>query len=211
MERIARLSMIAALLAFAACGGDEDEAPADPPLPVALISGPSFADLADLLTFDASASTGPGELEFDWTIEGPGGEVRRPERNGERMATFRADAVGTWRIALELRDGMGRRSSDGLSVRVRSVPVAEPGKDRLVRVGDPVSLDGSASQDPGGAALAFSWRCVWSPQFVPVAIDGADAAVATFVPELEGEYVFVLTVDNGEVERESRQLSILAH
>ncbi|HWV37423.1 MAG TPA: PKD domain-containing protein [Vulgatibacter sp.] len=204
-----RLTMIAALLALvAACGGDEEGAPAAPPLPVARLAGPTVAELGDLLTFDASASSGPFALEYDWRFESPEGLVQRPVRNGERMATLRADQVGTWRVTLEIRDERGREASDALSVRMRSVPVAEPGKDRLVKVGETVSLDGSASHDPGGAALSYSWEIRIAPEVVDI-VD-ADAAIATFVPKSPGEYVFALTVSNGERSATSRDLTILA-
>ncbi len=73
-------------------------------------------------------------------------------------------------------------------------PVAMPGINQTVMVNTEVALDGSASFDPAGNPLTFSWRQV---NGVPVILSNPNQAFTTFFPDLPGIYSFELTVDNG--------------
>lgn len=70
-------------------------------------------------------------------------------------------------------------------------PVAAAGPDLEVLVGDLVELDGSASQDPQGDELAFTWTRLSGPA---VELEGADVEHASFVPQVAGMYTLGLTV-----------------
>ncbi|NQV33330.1 MAG: DNRLRE domain-containing protein, partial [Phycisphaeraceae bacterium] len=54
-------------------------------------------------------------------------------------------------------------------------PVANAGEDRVVEVGETVSLDGSASHDPDGDELAFTWT--WIIDNVPYSTTGVEPTV----------------------------------
>ena len=120
MPRLVRLTLLSALLVFAACGGEDDERPGAPPPPVARIEGEAFADLGDMVFLDGGASTGPGKLTYAWSIETPAGASFEPARPGERTLSFVPDAPGNWRATLLVRDGLGRESTDALSIRIRA-------------------------------------------------------------------------------------------
>jgi PKD repeat protein len=71
---------------------------------------------------------------------------------------------GTYKVTLTVSDDSGSNcsvASDTLDVVVNAPPVPAAGKDREVFIGganDAVLLDGSASSDPDGGALAYTWR-----------------------------------------------------
>jgi hypothetical protein len=73
-----------------------------------------------------------------------------------------------------------------------SPPVANAGPAQRVSPGT-VTLNGSASYDPLGEALQYSWKQISGPQ---VAITPANQAVATFLATVGNSYVFSLTVTN---------------
>ncbi len=77
-------------------------------------------------------------------------------------------------------------------------PTAEAGPPQTVIEGDPVTLDGAGSTDPGNsAALAYQWTQTGGTP--TVTLTGADTATATFTaPDLPGNTVltFTLTVTN---------------
>ena len=114
----------------------------------------------DTVSFDGSASRDQdGKLqEYTWDF----GDGSAP-LDGDKVAHVFAKP-GTYRVALTVTDDAGSSCSattDTLDVVVNAPPVADAGKDREVFIGganDAVLLDGSASTDPDGRALDFSWQ-----------------------------------------------------
>ena len=81
-----------------------------------------------------------------------------------------------------------------------SGPTADAGPDRDVVVGEAVVLDGSASSDPDGEPLTYSWSVQVQPSGSSAAIADADAVQASFTPDAEGAYEVQLQVSDGRAE-----------
>src|SRR5690349_15490190 len=77
-------------------------------------------------------------------------------------------------------------------------PAANAGPDQSVRVGALVRLDGSHSSDPDGPrALTYAWRMFGRPAGSTAALTGAGTARPSFVADVDGDYLIVLTVHDG--------------
>ena len=75
-------------------------------------------------------------------------------------------------------------------------PVANAGPDQTVDEGDPVSLDGTASSDPQGDALNFTWTQMAG---LPVALTGANTATPSLMApygSMNQTLTFELIVDD---------------
>ena len=70
-------------------------------------------------------------------------------------------------------------------------PVADAGDNQSVRVGDEVLLDGTGSYDANNDPLTYQWSCS-NASIVP-----DDVAMTSFVPDVAGEYVVNLVVNDG--------------
>ena len=77
-------------------------------------------------------------------------------------------------------------------------PVANAGAAKTVATGAAVALDGSASSDPDGDALTFSWA-LQRPATSAAALTGATTSKPGFVADVAGSYVATLTVSDGKV------------
>ena len=77
-------------------------------------------------------------------------------------------------------------------------PVANAGAAKTVATGAAVALDGSASSDPDGDALTFSWA-LQRPATSAAALSGATTSKPGFVADVAGSYVATLTVNDGKV------------
>jgi uncharacterized repeat protein (TIGR01451 family) len=110
---------------------------------------------------------------------------------------FPATAGVTYHLAL---DGAGGASgATTLRFALDAAPVASAGADVTVTPGSHVDLDGSASSDPGGGALAFAWLQVGGPR--AVLENGTTARPRVRGLSQPGTYTFVLTVtDTGGQE-----------
>jgi len=77
-------------------------------------------------------------------------------------------------------------------------------------VGQEVVLDASASSDPDGDPLLFSWRFVSRPAGSQAALIDPGTAGPRFTPDLPGRYVLEVTVDDGFGGQASDQVTITA-
>lgn len=78
-----------------------------------------------------------------------------------------------------------------------TVPVSYAGEDQTVDVGTLVTLDGSGSTDSDGDPLTYDWVFITTPSGSEVILNDSASVAPTFTPDLAGEYVLGLTVNDG--------------
>ena len=119
-----------------------------------------------------------------------------PQTPRSAAATRHTSIVFTAIAALSILFGSGCEQGNPFASD-NVPPVADAGADASTSSGQPVVLDGSASDDAEGAeGLRFAWIQVSGPE--AIGIQEAFAARAIVVPEIAGEYVFRLTVTDGD-------------
>ena len=80
---------------------------------------------------------------------------------------------------------------------LNSQPVAVVGDDRLGVLGQQMVLDGSASFDIDLDDITYQWSLLSSPNNSVAAIINANVQIASLTPDLIGDYVVQLIVDDG--------------
>jgi len=172
--------------------------------PVAEAGADQTVKEGSVVTLDGSASFDPdGEsLTYAWTQTG--GPPVSLANAGTAQASFTAPTVGptgvTLTLTLTVSDGIDS-ADDSVSIVVENVnhaPIAEAGPDQTKTTGDLVRLDGTASSDPDGDALTYSWSQLSGS---PVVLVGADTATPSFTAPTVGRggqtFVFELMVTDG--------------
>ncbi|MET0635100.1 MAG: PKD domain-containing protein [Chitinophagaceae bacterium] len=159
------------------------------------------------VTVSASGSTdNDGQIaSYSWfKVDGPASyTIASP---GAIQTTIGDLEAGTYRFRILVTDDDGATGSDTLSILVKAAvppanipPTAHAGNDKYITL--PVSaseLDGSASTDPDGEIISYSWSKVEGPAGFRI---GQPAAKQTTVTDLTtGIYLFRLEVrDNGNL------------
>lgn len=77
-------------------------------------------------------------------------------------------------------------------------PVANVGVNQTVGVGEQVFLDGSSSSDPDGDSLSYAWDFETKPTASEAVLDDPKSVEPSFVADIAGDYLIVLTVSDGE-------------
>ena len=200
-------------LALAAVAGCDDEAAPSPAFnaPPVASAGPDLTHSADeVIRLDGAASYDPDgdEITFHWSLHrAPEGSalmdtILFPDNHTEVDETvLRPDVAGTYIVELRVRDDSGLLSAADLvvvTVVAGERPVADARASAAAVTGEVVSLDGSRSYDPLGRPLTYSWTLSSAPANSALSlVDSSEAAVASMTPDVAGQYVVSLVVDNG--------------
>ncbi|MFV8783218.1 glycosyl hydrolase family 18 protein [Microbulbifer sp. SA54] len=156
------------------------------------LNGSTSSDLdGDALTYSWAQTAGTSV-----TLQG----------DNSAVATFSAPGVAADEVltfALTVSDG-ALSSTDEVSITVQAAqanqaPNADAGADQMVITPAVVSLNGSASNDPEGSDLTYSWAQVSG---TPVTLSDATVVSPSFsaaVVSVEEELVFELTVNDGDL------------
>lgn len=115
---------------------------------------------------------------------------------------FTPDITGEFVVSLQVSDGNEVSSIDYMVVNVvagDSAPISDCGGAYEGEIGSIVTIDGSASSDPEGAVLEYSWSLNTPTCSVLTSSDVYNEGTASpsFVPDCEGTYAITLSVSDG--------------
>ena len=162
-----------------------------------------------VVTLDGSGSYDPdGDLlSYTWTQqEGP--EVVLSDKHVMSPA-FLATKSGEYGFKLIVNDGTLASLPDEATVTIRNVPpAADAGEDDEVVAGTVAVLDGSGSADPNEDTISYTWT---QTQGTPILLEGANNQTATFVPELQGIYVFQLVTFDGHLYSPPDEVQVIVN
>jgi YD repeat-containing protein len=166
------------------------------------------------VTLDGSASFDPDgdAISFSWTqLEGPPVSLSDPSAEQPAFVSPTVFADALLLFQLEVSDG---RQTTAATVNVtvlndvNEAPVADAGPDLFRRLSTQVTLDGSASYDPNGDTITYSWTLVSVPAGSAAALDDPLSETPHFIADAEGEYLLELTVADGALTSSADQVTV---
>jgi len=188
------------------------QSPNEPPIAVAGTN--QEVDTLTLVTLDGGASSDleGADLSFTWVLSSkPTGSNVSLNNAMSVNPSFTPDLIGTYKIELTVNDGVfDSEISEVLVIAVETniAPIADPGSDKKIELGQLIQLDGSASSDANDDNLTYSWSLLTAPpQSVAFLVDDSSQR-PTLTPDLVGEYVLTLVVNDGTVDSEAVNLII---
>ena len=149
-----------------------------------------------IVTLNGSGSSDPesDSLTYSWTRTA--GPTVQLSNNGDVQPTFTAPTGPTTiTLRLEVNDGTST-STDSVTITILAPPlppIADAGPDKTGYINDTITLDGTASTDPNGDALTYSWSP--NSETPTITIDDHTSARTTFTaPSEPATLEFTLTV-----------------
>jgi len=118
--------------------------------------GPYAGDEGSDITLDGTASSDAGDdiVLYEWDLDGNG----LYDNATGATTVFHWTADGQYTVGLRVTDDSGCWDTDTATIVVNNAsPVANAGGPYAMYEGGQVMLDASASSDPGGDALTYSW------------------------------------------------------
>ena len=92
---------------------------------------------------------------------------------------------------------------------VNQPPTANAGTDITLNLGQKVTLNGSLSKDPEGAALIYNWTFKTKPAGSFATIQTTTSATAEFTPDQVGTYVVLLTVTDDHNQSATATVNVM--
>lgn len=184
--------------------------------PVANPGGNQNVTTGNPVTLDGSASSDAdgNTITYSWAfVFRPFGSQAALSNPSAAKPTFTPDMDGQYVLALIVFDGTTFSAPVTITITAstnNSTPIANPGVDQNVAIGNLVTLDGSQSSVSGSATLTYSWSFVSKPAGSEAELSSLTAVKPTFLPDVSGDYVISLIVHDGIVSSSPVTVTITA-
>src|SRR5574341_1392939 len=167
-----------------------------------------------LIRLDGTQSYDPDNnvLAYAWSIVSkPAGSVSELDNAASPTPAIPADAEGEYVFRLVVNDGRVDSAPDTVVIAsVNAVPVADAGPDQSVPRNTALTLDGGGSHDANGDPLTYLWSVLSAPAGSAAAIGNPSAVNPLFTPDLAGQYLIRLVVNDGRVDSAPDNVTITA-
>jgi len=177
--------------------------------PVALVRGPATAMVASPISLDGSGSKDPEgqSLSYRWDLTSiPSGSTATLSDPAVANPVMTPDVVGSYTVRLVVNDGKVDSPAVTFTfaaTRINYAPVAQPGNDMTAVNGTAVVLNGTASSDPDGDLVSYSWVLLTKPAGSVASLLDATTPRPSFTPDVKGNYVVSLVVSDGALSSSS--------
>jgi hypothetical protein len=171
--------------------------------------------IGSTVTLDGTTSSDANNdsLSYKWVLQSkPANSVATLTAATSAKPTFKADLSGTYVATLVVSDGKASSELAAVSILASTAnlpPVAKPGANQTVVVGSKVSIDASASSDPNGDSISYSWSLLFKPVGSSATLSWVGVN-ANFTADLVGTYLVGLTVNDGKLESPVVVLTVTA-
>jgi hypothetical protein len=167
------------------------------------------------IQLDGSQSFDPDgdPITYAWAVTSrPPFSAATLSNPNDAQPTFVADMLGTYIIELVVTDDLGASSApDEVVVTSGNVkPVADAGGNQVAIVGQTAFLDGSGSYDANLDPLTYSWDMVSKPKGSLADLSDPLVVDPDFVPDIWGLYLISLVVNDGLLDSDPSNATILA-
>jgi hypothetical protein len=176
----------------------------DQTLPVADAGSDQSIHAGYTVNLDGGASsddnTLPEELSYNWSFDStPAGNTATLNNADTATPSFTPNVSGEYVAQLIVTDDADN-ASEPVLVTLSSLNMAPAGDatatPMLPILGQAVSLDGSASNDPDGDTISYQWTVTSKPVGSAASLTNATSVTASITPDVSGEYVLTLTVSD---------------
>lgn len=167
------------------------------------------------VTLNGSASNDANGdvLTYNWFfVTKPSGSSAILTGTSTVLPSFTADVAGTYVIGLTVNDGKVSSLQSSVTITVNQAniaPIANAGTNQSVFVGDLTYLDGTKSSDANGDNLSYNWTFS-APFGTSSLMYGANSSKPYFTPDISGDYVFTLIVNDGRLNSQPSSAKITA-
>ncbi len=151
-------------------------------------------------------------LTYLWTlVNKPVGSTATLSNPTVVNPTITPDMYGEYELQLEVSDFWTISAADVVVISTKNLaPIAEAGNNQSCAAGATVSFNGSASSDPNGDAITYSWQIVSTPDGSNAYLTSAGSVTASLHTDLAGEYVLGLMVNDGLLDSPAATAAVVA-
>jgi hypothetical protein len=170
--------------------------------PVANAGADQTRLFGDTVILDGRASSdADGDLlTYHWSLIVPADSTATLSDPSAVQPIFDIDVSGNYVASLIVNDGTVDSIADTVTISTsNSKPVANAGANQAPKLGDTVTLDGSASSDVDSDGLTFHWSFLLVPPGSGAKLSDTAAVNPSFTIDVLGDYVVQLIVDDGTV------------
>lgn len=173
-----------------------------PPIADAGVDRTGRLDEALILDGSASSDVDGDLLKYRWSLIGrPSNSNAEFDEPNSVTPRITLDRPGDYVAQLIVNDGIVDSAPDTATLTtINSKPIANAGTDQNSVVGQKVALDGNGSVDSDNDPLTFKWALITTPTGSAVQLVDSLAAVIEFTPDVAGDYIAQLIVNDGALD-----------